>query len=246
MSKLQEKHSTPKNGHPALQKMKFINVFLCLWEIFALLDSDLQLNPDPIRIRIHCTDLRTNIFLLAVVGRSNFSPWFLCISVNCLLILLITVPNRYLKHRENVLLLYFEPVTVCVTENVRNHHGLSTELYEPTDYDRLALSLLSPLPNEQVRLSIKFGFRRRRTKRYLLFRWNFFFFMGGRGGGEERVGLQLFQCSGSGGPKTSGSVNLLCIYRPSVAQCPKSFAIAARLPSPWSFISLINLCIRYF
>ena len=26
---------------------------------------------------------------------------------------------------------------------------MSTDLYEPTDYDRLTLSLLSPLPNEQ-------------------------------------------------------------------------------------------------
>lgn len=27
--------------------------------------------------------------------------------------------------------------------------GLSTNLFKPTEYDRLALSLLSPLPNEQ-------------------------------------------------------------------------------------------------
>jgi hypothetical protein len=39
VSKLQEKPSL-KREHPALQKMKFINVFLCLCVTFALLDSD--------------------------------------------------------------------------------------------------------------------------------------------------------------------------------------------------------------
>jgi hypothetical protein len=28
-------------------KMKFINIFLCLWFIFALLDPDMNLDPDP-------------------------------------------------------------------------------------------------------------------------------------------------------------------------------------------------------
>jgi len=36
-----------------------------------------------------------------------------------------------------------------VTDNLRSHYGLSTDLYQKTDYDRLGLSLLSPLPNEQ-------------------------------------------------------------------------------------------------
>jgi hypothetical protein len=40
MSKLQEKPSALKREHPALQKMKFIYFFLCLWVIFALLDPD--------------------------------------------------------------------------------------------------------------------------------------------------------------------------------------------------------------
>jgi hypothetical protein len=40
MSKLQEKPSALKKGHQALQKMKFINFFLCLWVILALLDPD--------------------------------------------------------------------------------------------------------------------------------------------------------------------------------------------------------------
>ncbi len=57
MSIQQEKTSASKKEHPALQKMKFINFFLCLWVIFALLDPDtvpgIPLNPDPIRIRIH-------------------------------------------------------------------------------------------------------------------------------------------------------------------------------------------------
>jgi hypothetical protein len=40
MSKLQEKPSSLKREHTALQKMKFIYFFLCLWVIFALLDPD--------------------------------------------------------------------------------------------------------------------------------------------------------------------------------------------------------------
>jgi hypothetical protein len=62
MSKLHEKHSALKREHPALQKIKFVNFYLCLWVIFALLDPDCEsgsgygsrdpLNPDPIRIRI--------------------------------------------------------------------------------------------------------------------------------------------------------------------------------------------------
>ena len=35
------------------------------------------------------------------------------------------------------------------SENLRSHYGLSTDIYHKTDYDRLSLSLLSPLPNEQ-------------------------------------------------------------------------------------------------
>ncbi len=51
MSKLQEKTLALKREHPAPQKMKLINFFLCLWVIFALLDPD----PDPGThwIRIH-------------------------------------------------------------------------------------------------------------------------------------------------------------------------------------------------
>ncbi|KAJ9575535.1 hypothetical protein L9F63_007605, partial [Diploptera punctata] len=33
--------------------------------------------------------------------------------------------------------------------SLRSYNGLSPDLYKPSDYDRLALSLLSPLPNEQ-------------------------------------------------------------------------------------------------
>jgi len=36
-----------------------------------------------------------------------------------------------------------------IAENLREHYGLSTDIYQKTDYDRLGLSLLSPLPNEQ-------------------------------------------------------------------------------------------------
>jgi hypothetical protein len=51
-SKLQEKPSALKREHPILQKIKFINFFLFLWVIFALLDPDpvlwtsLSLDPD--------------------------------------------------------------------------------------------------------------------------------------------------------------------------------------------------------
>lgn len=36
-----------------------------------------------------------------------------------------------------------------VPENVRITNKLSTDLYRPSEYDRLLLSLMSPLPNEQ-------------------------------------------------------------------------------------------------
>jgi hypothetical protein len=40
-----------RRDYPALQKLKFINFFLCLWVIFALRDPDMDpgtpLNPDP-------------------------------------------------------------------------------------------------------------------------------------------------------------------------------------------------------
>jgi hypothetical protein len=42
MSKLPEKPSALKKEPPALQKMKFITFFLCLWVIFARLDPDLD------------------------------------------------------------------------------------------------------------------------------------------------------------------------------------------------------------
>jgi hypothetical protein len=38
--KLQKKPSALKREHPAFQKMKFINFFLCLWVIYVLLDPD--------------------------------------------------------------------------------------------------------------------------------------------------------------------------------------------------------------
>jgi hypothetical protein len=47
MSKLQEKPSALKRDHPALQKMKLMNVFLCLWVTFALLDPDPDQDTDP-------------------------------------------------------------------------------------------------------------------------------------------------------------------------------------------------------
>jgi len=51
MSKPQEKPSALKREHKALQKIKCVNFFLCLWVIFALLDPDTDpgtpLNPDP-------------------------------------------------------------------------------------------------------------------------------------------------------------------------------------------------------
>jgi hypothetical protein len=56
-SKVQEKPSALKRGHPALQKIKFSNFFLFLWVIFAFLDPNPEtpLNSDSIRIRIHNT-----------------------------------------------------------------------------------------------------------------------------------------------------------------------------------------------
>jgi hypothetical protein len=48
-----------KREHPALQKIKFISVFIFLWVIFALLDPDpgIPLTMDPIRIWIYSSAL---------------------------------------------------------------------------------------------------------------------------------------------------------------------------------------------
>lgn len=38
---------------------------------------------------------------------------------------------------------------LLLSESLREYNGLSPDLYKPSNYDKLALSLLSPLPNEQ-------------------------------------------------------------------------------------------------
>ncbi|KAK9309939.1 hypothetical protein QLX08_000570 [Tetragonisca angustula] len=48
-----------------------------------------------------------------------------------------SVPLTYNHHQHNV------------AESLRDYNGLSSDLYKPSNYDKLALSLLSPLPNEQ-------------------------------------------------------------------------------------------------
>ncbi|KAL0272764.1 UNVERIFIED_CONTAM: hypothetical protein PYX00_005615 [Menopon gallinae] len=48
-----------------------------------------------------------------------------------------TVPLTY-NHHQHV-----------VVDNLRKFNGLSSDIYRPSEYDRLALSLVSPLPNEQ-------------------------------------------------------------------------------------------------
>ncbi|KAJ8668213.1 hypothetical protein QAD02_009876 [Eretmocerus hayati] len=59
------------------------------------------------------------------------------------------------RHRKwNVKSLHCVPLTYNhnqhnVAESLREYNGLSSNLYKPSNYDKLALSLLSPLPNEQ-------------------------------------------------------------------------------------------------
>ncbi|XP_011647948.1 AT-rich interactive domain-containing protein 2 isoform X6 [Pogonomyrmex barbatus] len=48
-----------------------------------------------------------------------------------------SVPLTYNHHQHNI------------AESLRDYNGLSSDLYKPSNYDKLALSLLSPLPNEQ-------------------------------------------------------------------------------------------------
>ncbi|XP_034948454.1 AT-rich interactive domain-containing protein 2 isoform X2 [Chelonus insularis] len=48
-----------------------------------------------------------------------------------------SVPLTYNHHQHNV------------AESLREYNGLSADLYKPSNYDKLSLSLLSPLPNEQ-------------------------------------------------------------------------------------------------
>ena len=40
-----------------------------------------------------------------------------------------------------------------IADEYRGEYNLSTNVYRKTDYDRLCLSLTSPLPNEQVRIN---------------------------------------------------------------------------------------------
>ena len=47
------------------------------------------------------------------------------------------------------LFFFGQTLNLFCSENLRAHYGLSTDIYHKTDYDRLSLSLLSPLPNEQ-------------------------------------------------------------------------------------------------
>ncbi|XP_014218963.1 AT-rich interactive domain-containing protein 2 isoform X2 [Copidosoma floridanum] len=48
-----------------------------------------------------------------------------------------SVPHTYNHNQHNV------------ADSLREYNGLSSDLYKPSSYDKLALSLLSPLPNEQ-------------------------------------------------------------------------------------------------
>ena len=61
MSKLQKKPSAPKKEHPTLQNMTFLNFFLLLWVIFALLDPDPNLYSES-----RCTD--------TIESGSNWDP----------------------------------------------------------------------------------------------------------------------------------------------------------------------------
>jgi hypothetical protein len=73
MSKLEEKPSALKREHPALQKLKFINFFLCLLVVFALLDPDPDESGDLIEFRSNPDDTdpdpqhwRKRLFLLFI------------------------------------------------------------------------------------------------------------------------------------------------------------------------------------
>lgn len=46
-------------------------------------------------------------------------------------------------------MLIYQFLLVSLAESLRDYNGLSSDLYKPSNYDKLALSLLSPLPNEQ-------------------------------------------------------------------------------------------------
>jgi hypothetical protein len=69
MSKLQKNASALQREHPALQNMKFLNFFLLLWVIFALLSLvPAHIVPRLIkifRIRIHFARIRIQSFYLS-------------------------------------------------------------------------------------------------------------------------------------------------------------------------------------
>lgn len=54
--------------------------------------------------------------------------------------------SYYVYQLYNILLTFLFYMSL---EQVRSFHGLSTNLYKASDYEKLSLSLLSPLPNEQ-------------------------------------------------------------------------------------------------
>ncbi len=74
MSKLQEKPSALKREHPALQKIKFINFFLCLWVIFALLVKVQSSVPNP---KVVINEVRwATIRNYKITSDPYYSSWF--------------------------------------------------------------------------------------------------------------------------------------------------------------------------
>lgn len=56
---------------------------------------------------------------------------------------------RFKRKLKEVLINFLFFFFSSLTDNLRKFNGLSSDIYKPSDYDRLALSLVSPLPNEQ-------------------------------------------------------------------------------------------------
>ncbi|XP_073979174.1 uncharacterized protein isoform X1 [Rhodnius prolixus] len=57
--------------------------------------------------------------------------------------------SKFRRNKPNNCTAVYNHAQHIVNESLRECNGLSVDLYRPSEYDRLALSLISPLPNEQ-------------------------------------------------------------------------------------------------
>jgi hypothetical protein len=69
------------------------------------------------------------------------------------LVLLLSAKPHGIKSHKTIIFICTNMIIInqglLFTDTLRTYNGLSADLYRASEYDRLALSLISPLPNEQ-------------------------------------------------------------------------------------------------